>query len=301
MQMQKQTTLAASISYSGNGLHSGKPVTMTLKPAAPDTGIVFIRTDLPDQPEIHAKAELVTSTLRATTISENGAQVFTVEHLLASLAMMHVDNCHIEMNSPEPPVADGSGLVFAQLVLKAGRKEQDAERKVYKVDRAFSVYDGDKYIVMLPYDGVRISFTSINPHPLLGTQYKDVELTEESFLKEIAPARTIGFTHRPRLLHITSNKQVDQARLAHAASPDKHRRCPLGHERAHGFDAFGHRFRHDERLHIRADKRPNALADALDLVLAFGEIGLREHDGHGGARFMSEHQFALQPAHIHFH
>ena len=193
MQMQKQTTLAASISYSGNGLHPGKPVTMTLKPAAPDTGIVFIRTDLPDQPEIHAKAELVTSTLRATTISENGAQVFTVEHLLASLAMMHVDNCHIEMNSPEPPVADGSGLVFAQLVLKAGRKEQDAERKVYKVDRAFSVYDGDKYIVMLPYDGVRISFTSINPHPLLGTQYKDVELTEESFLKEIAPARTIGF------------------------------------------------------------------------------------------------------------
>ena len=180
MQMQKQTTLAASISYSGNGLHSGKPVTMTLKPAAPDTGIVFIRTDLPDQPEIHAKAELVTSTLRATTISENGAQVFTVEHLLASLAMMHVDNCHIGMNSPEPPVADG-------------RKEQDAERKVYKVDRAFSVYDGDKYIVMLPYDGVRISFTSINPHPLLGTQYKDVELTEESFLKEIAPARTIGF------------------------------------------------------------------------------------------------------------
>ena len=193
MQMQKQTTLAASISYSGNGLHSGKPVTMTLKPAAPDTGIVFIRTDLPDQPEIHAKAELVTSTLRATTISENGAQVFTVEHLLASLAMMHVDNCHIEMNSPEPPVADGSGLVFAQLVLKAGRKEQDAERKVYKVDRAFSVYDGDKYIVMLPYDGVRLAFPSIKPHPLRGTQYKDVELTEESVLKEIAPARTIGF------------------------------------------------------------------------------------------------------------
>ena len=107
--------------------------------------------------------------------------------------MMHVDNCRIEMNSPEPPVADGSGLVFAQLVLRAGRKEQDAERKVYKVDRAFSVYDGDKYIVMIPYDGVRVSFTSINSHPLLGTQYKDVELTEESFLKEIAPARTIGF------------------------------------------------------------------------------------------------------------
>lgn len=97
------------------------------------------------------------------------------------------------MDSPEPPVADGSGLVFARLVQQAGRTEQAAERKVYKVDRAFSVYDGDKYIVMLPYDGMRISFTSLNSHPLLGTQYQDVELTEASFLEEIAPARTIGF------------------------------------------------------------------------------------------------------------
>ena len=191
--MQKQMTLAGPVSYSGNGLHSGKPVTMTLRPAAPDTGIVFVRTDLPGLPEIHARAELVTSTLRATTLSENGAQVFTVEQLLGTLSALRVDNCRIEMDSPEPPVADGSGLVFARLVQQAGRTEQAAERKVYKVDRAFSVYDGDKYIVMLPYDGMRISFTSLNSHPLLGTQYQDVELTEASFLEEIAPARTIGF------------------------------------------------------------------------------------------------------------
>ena len=114
-------------------------------------------------------------------------------------------------------------------------------------------------------------------------------------------ARTIGLTHRPRLLHITPNKQVDQARLAHAASPDKHSRRPLGHERAHGFDAFGHRLRHDKRLHVRTDKCQNALADALDRVLAFGKVGLGEHDGHGGTRFVGEHQFALQPTHIHFH
>ena len=193
--MKKQVTLAAGVSYSGAGLHSGKDVTMTLNPGKPETGIVFIRTDLPGQPEIHARAELVTSTMKATTLSENGAQVFTVEHLLGALFAMGVDNCRIEMDSPEPPVTDGSGLVFAQLVQQAGRTEQEAERKYRVIDRTFSVYDGDKFITMQPYDGTRISFTSVNPHPLLGTQYYDLLLGEEVFLKEIAPARTIGFMH----------------------------------------------------------------------------------------------------------
>ena len=193
--MNKQVTLASEVSYSGVGLHSGKDVTMTLKPAEPGTGILFIRTDIPGRPELHARAGLVTSTLRATTISENGVQVVTVEHLLGALFAMGVDNCCIEMDSPEPPVTDGSGLVFAQMVHKAGRKEQDAEKVVYKIDRAFSVYDGDKYIAMLPYEGMRISFTSVNVHPLLGTQYYDIVLDEKSFLEEIAPARTIGFMH----------------------------------------------------------------------------------------------------------
>ena len=191
--MKKQITLAAEVSYSGAGLHSGKDVTMRLKPGEPDTGIVFIRTDLPGQPEIHARAELVTSTMKATTLSENGAQVFTVEHLLGALSAMGVDNCRIAMDAPEPPVTDGSGLVFARLVQQAGREKQEAEKTVYAVDRAFSVYDGDKFIIMLPYDGRRISFTSVNSHPLLGIQYYDVILDEETFLKEIAPARTIGF------------------------------------------------------------------------------------------------------------
>jgi UDP-3-O-acyl N-acetylglucosamine deacetylase len=193
--MKKQATLAAPVSYSGVGLHSGKDVTITLKPGNPDTGIVFIRTDLPGQPEIHARAELVTSTLKATTLSENGAQVFTVEHLLGALFAMGVDNCRIEMDSPEPPVTDGSGLVFAQLVQQAGRTEQEAERKYRVIDRTFSVYDWDKFITIQPYDGTRVSFTSVNPHPLLGTQYYDLLLEEEVFLKEIAPARTIGFMH----------------------------------------------------------------------------------------------------------
>ena len=195
MQQTYQQTLAAPVIYSGIGLHSGKNVNMCMLPAEADTGIVFIRTDLPDKPEIAAKPANVSSTLKATTLSENGAEVFTVEHLMAALSMMGIDNCRIEMDSPEPPVTDGSSGVFADLILEAGRKTQAALRKVYALDRAFAVHQDDRYICVLPYDGYRISFTSINPHPLLGTQYYDIELTEENFLKEIATARTVAFMH----------------------------------------------------------------------------------------------------------
>ena len=195
MQQTYQQTLAAPVSYSGIGLHSGKNVNMCMLPAEADTGIVFIRTDLPDKPEIAAKPANVSSTLKATTLSENGAEVFTVEHLMAALSMMGIDNCRIEMDSPEPPVTDGSSGVFADLILEAGRKTQAAPRKVYALDRAFAVHQDDRYICVLPYDGYRISFTSINPHPLLGTQYYDIELTEENCIKEIATARTVAFMH----------------------------------------------------------------------------------------------------------
>lgn len=192
--MQRQVTLAREISYSGIGLHSGKNVQMRLGPAAENTGIVFQRNDLPGHNRIQALAEQVTSTLRATTISgEGGATVFTVEHLMAALSMLGIDNCLIEMDAPEPPVMDGSAAGFCDLLQQAGFKEQDAERKVFAVPKAFSVYEGDKYVAILPYDGFRVSFTSINKHPLLGTQFYDLNLTRESFLKEIAPARTIGF------------------------------------------------------------------------------------------------------------
>ncbi len=195
MQQTYQQTLAAPVTYSGIGLHSGKNVNMCMLPAEVDTGIVFVRTDLPDRPEIAAKPANVSSTLKATTLSENGAEVFTVEHLMAALSMLGIDNCRIEMDSPEPPVTDGSSGVFADLILTAGRKIQDEPRKVYVLDRAFAVHQDDRYICVLPYDGYRISFTSINPHPLLGTQYYDIELTEENFLKEIATARTVAFMH----------------------------------------------------------------------------------------------------------
>ena len=195
-----QHTIAKEISYSGIGLHSGKDVLITLKPAEANTGVTFIRTDLPGKPEIRALAENVSSTVKATTLSENGAEVFTVEHLMAAISMSGVDNIRVEMSSPEPPVADGSAKVFCELIDEAGLVEQEAKRKVYAVDKAFSVYDGDRYIAILPYDGYRISFTSINKHPKLGTQYFDVLLDKESFKKEIMAARTVAFTYELEML-----------------------------------------------------------------------------------------------------
>lgn len=190
---EMQHTIAKEVSLTDIGLHSGKDVVMTLKPAAENTGIVFVRTDLEGKPQIKAIPENVSSTIRATTLSANGAEVFTVEHLMSALSMQAIDNIIIEMSSPEPPVADGSAKVFFDMIEEAGIVEQAVERKVYTVDKEFAVYDNDKYMLVVPYDGYRMSFTSINKHPLLGTQYMDLLLTKENYEKNIAAARTVAF------------------------------------------------------------------------------------------------------------
>ena len=191
--MQKQTTLAKTAVYKGIGLHSGREVSIELMPAEPDSGIVFLRTDLEGNPEIKASAENVTSTVRATTIEDNGAKVFTIEHMMSVLHAMRVDNCRIAISAEEPPVADGSALTFFELVRKAGIAEQEAQRRELVVSRPVRVDKDDSFVVAVPYDGLRISFTSINPHKLIGVQYFDIEVNEDSFYKEIAQARTIAY------------------------------------------------------------------------------------------------------------
>ena len=191
--MQKQTTLAKTAVYKGIGLHSGREVSIELMPAEPDSGIVFLRTDLEGNPEIKASAENVTSTVRATTIEDNGAKVFTIEHMMSVLHAMRVDNCRIAISAEEPPVADGSALTFFELVRKAGIVEQEAQRRELVVSRPVRVDKDDSFVVAVPYDGFRISFTSIDPHKLIGVQYFDIEVNEDSFYKEIAQARTIAY------------------------------------------------------------------------------------------------------------
>ena len=195
MILQKQRTLKTEVSYTGIGLHSGREVHATLKPAPEDTGIVFVRKDLSDEPQIHAKAQNVTSTLRATTVEENGNKVFTIEHLMSAFHAHRIDNAYVELDSEEPPVADGASLVFFELMAKAGIVEQAKDRKEIVIDKVYRIDDEKtgRFVMVLPYDGFRVSFTSLNPHKLIGVQYEDFHIDEAVYHKEIAPARTIAY------------------------------------------------------------------------------------------------------------
>ncbi len=189
-----QTTLAGSVSYSGIGLHAAQEVHMVMRPAPANTSIVFIRTDLPGQPSVRAHLSKVTNTMRATTLEDGEAKVFTVEHVLSALNGLQVDNCIVEMDSAEPPVADGSSLNFVELIQKAGIQSLKEPRQEIVIQKQHLIQEDDKFIAVIPYDGFRITFTSINPHPLLGVQFFDAEITPDVYVKEIAYARTIAFT-----------------------------------------------------------------------------------------------------------
>lgn len=199
----RQRTLRNKISCVGVGLHSGKEVHLEMKPSAIDSGIIFLRADLPERPKIHANAANVTATVRATTLEENGAKVFTIEHLLSALNACGVDNCAIELDAEEPPVLNGNAIDFFRMIRSAGLVEQEAERKIIRVEKIYRVdgEEGKRFIMALPYDGFRISFVSVNPHPMVGIQYADFEITADTYEREIAPARTIAYEKEIDALH----------------------------------------------------------------------------------------------------
>lgn len=203
--MPRQTTIKREVTCFGVGLHSGKNVNMILKPAAVDNGITFVRTDLDGRPTIKAVAANVTATIRSTTIEQNGVKVFTIEHLMSALHAQLIDNCIVELDAEEPPVMHGSAVDFFNLIKIAGTVEQDAERHELIVDKIYRIDDqtanGRRFIIALPYDGFRVSFTSVNPHPLIGIQYCDVDINKESYAQEIAAARTIAYENEIEALH----------------------------------------------------------------------------------------------------
>ena len=198
--MQRERTLASRVVYDGIGLHSGKPVHMELAPAAPGTGIQFARVDLPEALPVAATAANVTATLRATTIAAGTLKFFTIEHLMSALHVHGVDNCLVLLDAEEPPVVDGSARTFFRLIAEAGTVEQEAERQVTVIDRIYRVDDGSHFVMAVPHDGLRVSFTSLNEHPLIGVQYYDLEVTPEAYAREIAPARTIAYEKEVKAL-----------------------------------------------------------------------------------------------------
>ena len=191
----RQRTIARDVRLSGIGLHSGAETTIVLKPAPPDWGVRFIRTDLAGRPEIPVGVDSAVQAedfSRRTTIGRGGAFVGTVEHVLAAARGLGIDNVTVEIDAPEPPEPDGSCAPYVEIFKRAGAVEQDAERSYLVLTEPVRLAEGDIEIVALPYDGFRIDFTISFDHPLIGNQQISLDISEEVFEREIAPARTFS-------------------------------------------------------------------------------------------------------------
>ena len=193
--MQNQRTIAKEIKISGTGLHTANKVNLVFKPAGLDQGIHFIRVDLANKPVIKANVEnlifpALQGSLRRSSIGKEGCEIYTIEHLMACLSGLGIDNLDIEIDSNEVPGLDGSAKQFVELLIQAGIKEQDGQRQYYIIKEPLSVEEGSASIVLLPYDGFKISYNLNYNHEFLGTQFKEFILNEEVFKNEISPART---------------------------------------------------------------------------------------------------------------
>ena len=190
--MHQQRTIRRSISCAGIGLHSGNKVTLSLKPAAADSGIRFRRSDLGGL-EVAASAEHVGGINYATGLTRDAVRVDTVEHLMAALVSLGIDNAIVELNSPEVPIMDGSAAPFIYLIQEAGVKPLNAVRRYVKVLRPMSLTRGDKRIAVYPSDHFKVTYSIAYDHPMLRHQSRTIRLSEETFVEEIAPARTFTF------------------------------------------------------------------------------------------------------------
>lgn len=197
----KQHTLGSETTISGTGLHTGVLVDMKLKPASPGFGIQFQRVDLKDQPVIKADCDLVTDTSRGTTLESSGVKVSTVEHILAALVGMGIDNCLVEVNGPEIPIMDGSSEPFVSLIEKAGVTEQEATKVWYSIDENLNFTDEKKRVEMVAMPATEYSVTTLIDFnsPVLGTQHAGLKKLSD-FKNEIAPCRTFCFLHELEML-----------------------------------------------------------------------------------------------------
>lgn len=199
--MLRQRTLKNAIHATGVGLHTGRKVTLTLRPAAPDTGVVFRRVDLPGLPEIPADARLVSDTRLCSAIEVAGARVMTVEHLMAALFGLGIDNVYVELDGPEVPIMDGSAGPFVFLIQSAGIEEQNAPKTFLRVRKTVEVTEGDKWVRLSPYNGFRVTLSVDFAHPVFAEgQTVSVDFADTSFVREISRARTFGFMHEVEAL-----------------------------------------------------------------------------------------------------
>jgi UDP-3-O-[3-hydroxymyristoyl] N-acetylglucosamine deacetylase len=193
--MIRQRTLKNVIGATGVGLHTGKKVYLTLRPAPAGTGIVFRRVDLDPVAEITASLERVSDTRLSTTLEHNGVRVSTVEHLMSAFAGLHIDNAIVELDSDEVPIMDGSAAVFVFLIQSAGIETQTAAKRFIRIKDPVEIREGDKWARFEPFEGFKVSFSIDFNHPTMRSsgQQATVDLSEVSFAKEVSRARTFGF------------------------------------------------------------------------------------------------------------
>ncbi len=193
--MIRQRTLKNVIGATGVGLHTGKKVYLTLRPAPVGTGIVFRRVDLDPVAEIAASLERVSDTRLSTTLEHNGVRVSTVEHLMSAFAGLHIDNAIVELDSDEVPIMDGSAAVFVFLIQSAGIETQTAAKRFIRIKDPVEIREGDKWARFEPFEGFKVSFSIDFNHPTMQSsgQQATVDLSEVSFAKEVSRARTFGF------------------------------------------------------------------------------------------------------------
>jgi len=190
--MEKQKTIAKQVCLKGIGIHTGNEVNLTLKPAQIDSGVTFIRTDITGCPRIKANVESLIEQLasRRSSIGNSQAEVQTVEHIMATLSCLGIDNIDVEINNNELPGLDGSANSFVEALEKAGIAQQEKEKYIYKIKEPISIQDGSSSITVLPAREFKVSYTLNYDHPLLESQFLEISVNENSFKNEIAPART---------------------------------------------------------------------------------------------------------------
>ena len=200
--MIRQRTLKTSVRATGVGLHTGHKVTMVLRPAAADTGIVFCRSDLPGNPAIPASALNVTNTQMATVLERDGVRVSTVEHLMAAMFGLGIDNAFVDVSAEEVPIMDGSAGTFVFLLQTAGIEEQAAKKRYLRVLKTVEVEKDGKKVRLEPFDGFKVGFSIEFSHPVFqqSSNTAEVDFGEVSFLREISRARTFGFTQEVEYL-----------------------------------------------------------------------------------------------------
>ena len=200
--MIRQRTLKTSVRATGVGVHTGQKVVMVLRPAPIDTGIVFCRSDLPGNPAIPARASNVSNTTMATVIEKDGARVSTVEHLMSAFAGLGVDNAFVDVSGEEVPIMDGSAGTFVFLIQSAGIEEQAAAKRYIRVLKKIELAEGDKKVRLEPFDGFKVGFTIEFSHPVFDATTSEVEIDfgEVSYVRDVARARTFGFTQEVEML-----------------------------------------------------------------------------------------------------